>query len=63
VPVVVVSPAPVLGFRSWRFYVLRRRVHHGRTGEILAVLGLVGLILIAHDWRDRPWDWVIEPGD
>lgn len=35
-----------------KVYVFGRRIHHGRTGICLTALGLA---LIAHDWRDRPW--------
>jgi hypothetical protein len=35
-----------------RLYIYGRRVHHGLVGAILAALGLG---LLAHDWRDRPW--------
>lgn len=43
--------------RRRRVYVLRRRLHHGRFGLIL--LG-VGVVLMAHDWKDRPWAFCIE---
>ncbi len=35
-----------------RVYVFDRHVHHGLDGVILIIIGLV---LIASDWRDRPW--------
>ena len=28
------------------------RIHHGAVGLALSVLGLV---LMIHDWKDRPW--------
>jgi hypothetical protein len=33
-----------------RLWIRGQRCHHGATG---ALLGLVGLVLMAHDWRDR----------
>jgi hypothetical protein len=35
-----------------RVWVLGRRLHHGRAGQLLAA---VGVALMAHDWRDFPW--------
>lgn len=35
-----------------RVYVAGYRLHHGAVGFALALLG-VGLML--HDWKDRPW--------
>lgn len=40
------------GLPGPRLYVLRRRLHHGMVGCWLIFMGL-GLIL--HDWKDRPW--------
>lgn len=37
---------------GWRVYVFGRRLHHGRFGEFVV---LAGALLIAHDWKDRPW--------
>lgn len=37
---------------DWRLYVAGRRWHHGRTGLLLTAIGL-GLVL--HDFKDRPW--------
>lgn len=31
------------------------RIHHGAAGALLAGVGLIGLALILHDWKDRPW--------
>jgi hypothetical protein len=50
--------------RSCRVYVAGLRLHHGATGCAAAAVGLLsgrrrlfalGCLLIAHDWRDRPW--------
>jgi hypothetical protein len=38
-----------------RVYVFGRRVHHGRTGICLT---LVGLAMVAHDRKDFPWPTV-----
>lgn len=35
-----------------RVYVCGLRVHHGLTGVLLIA---VGVVLVAHDWADRPW--------
>jgi hypothetical protein len=35
-----------------RVWICGQRVHHGLTGVILA---LAGTVLMAHDWRDRPF--------
>lgn len=35
-----------------RVYIAGRRIHHGRAGLWLLALGA---LLVAHDWRDRPW--------
>ncbi len=34
-----------------RVWVCGQRVHHGLTGALLA---LMGTVLMAHDWKDRP---------
>ena len=35
-----------------RIYLGMRHIHHGFEGLVLVV---VGLVLIAHDWHDRPF--------
>lgn len=35
-----------------RLYILGFRIHHGLFGTILAALGIT---LVLHDWKDRPW--------
>jgi hypothetical protein len=34
-----------------RLWIRGQRCHHGATG---AFLTLVGVVLMAHDWKDRP---------
>ena len=38
-----------------RIYLFDRHLHHGRTGEIFL---LIGLILILTDWRDWPFRFI-----
>ena len=38
-----------------RVYIFDRHLHHGRTGEIFL---LIGLILILTDWRDWPFRFI-----
>lgn len=47
----------VVGPRSVRVYVRGRRLHHGRTGSALAILGAA---LMLHDRRDFPWSFFDE---
>lgn len=35
-----------------RIYIRGRRIHHGLTG---AVLVLIGVVFMLDDWADRPW--------
>jgi hypothetical protein len=35
-----------------RLWIGGQRVHHGLTGVVFAAAGLV---MIAHDWKDRPF--------
>jgi hypothetical protein len=42
----------VIRLRYRRLYVCRRRCHHGLIGTVFAI---AGLLLVAHDWADRPW--------
>jgi hypothetical protein len=35
-----------------RVYINGHRIHHGLAGTILIILGT---LLVAHDWHDRPW--------
>jgi hypothetical protein len=42
--------------KRWSLYpqirIKGKHLHHGRTGEILMA---IGLLLIIHDWADRPF--------
>jgi len=33
-------------------YVLRKRIHHGLSGLVIAAIGIA---LVVDDWADRPW--------
>jgi len=45
---------PILYDRSYhRVWIFGQRCHHGATGTILTLAGALGLILMAHDWKDR----------
>lgn len=45
-----------LGFGR-RLYIRRRRVHHGLTGAVLVVIGIV---LMLDDRDDFPWRFCVE---
>jgi hypothetical protein len=36
-----------------RVWIFGQRCHHGATGTILTVAGALGVLLMAHDWKDR----------
>lgn len=36
-----------------RVWIFGQRCHHGATGTVLTLAGALGLILMAHDWKDR----------
>jgi hypothetical protein len=36
-----------------RLWIFGQRCHHGATGTILTVAGALGIVLMAHDWKDR----------
>jgi hypothetical protein len=36
-----------------RLWIFGQRCHHGATGTILRVAGALGVVLTAHDWKDR----------
>jgi hypothetical protein len=36
-----------------RLWIFGQRCHHGATGTILTVAGAFGVVLMAHDWKDR----------
>lgn len=44
----------ILGWlsRNKRIYIGSHRIHHGRVGALLALLGLALMLDDAHDW---PW--------
>lgn len=45
--------------RGPRMYIETRgsiwRIHHGALGALLIGVGVFGVLLVLHDWRDRPW--------
>ena len=36
-----------------RLWIFGQRCHHGATGTILTLAGALGVVLMAHDWKDR----------
>lgn len=36
-----------------RVWIYGQRCHHGATGAFLTFAGAVGVVLMAHDWKDR----------
>jgi hypothetical protein len=45
---------PIVYDRSrHRVWIFGQRCHHGATGTLLTLAGALGLILMAHDWKDR----------
>jgi hypothetical protein len=36
-----------------RLWVCGQRCHHGATGAFLTAAGALGVLLMAHDWKDR----------
>jgi hypothetical protein len=36
-----------------RLWICGQRCHHGATGALLTFAGALGVVLMAHDWKDR----------
>lgn len=36
-----------------RLWICGQRCHHGATGALLTFAGALGVLLMAHDWKDR----------
>lgn len=36
-----------------RLWIFGQRCHHGATGTLLTFGGALGVVLMAHDWKDR----------